>query len=702
MVNSRSSNYKHTSDCQDNSDCKDRSGTILQQAAYYLRASDSYRQAKRFKPLDDNIEILQQESYENYVQELNRCKDPYNKTNFSVKDNDKKLDEAERKKLDKAEKKLDKAVEDNQLSEYLDEFNFSFLIDLGDRKRLNEDLEYQSESDKKNALTIAYRCYDRAICEQPEHPLGWYFRGLAQSELGQLKKSEKELREAIKDFNKALEQKEDLSWAFYDRGIAHYRIAEIQPKVSNNQEDNEKKEYHNALKDFVQAIRINSEYDDAWYYRGLVLACMERYESAIASFDRTIQICQEKKQTKDEIKAWYDRGKSYKELGEQEEAIASFIRAISVAEKLRYKGKDDKLFKKFTGEYERLRKEYKREKSLNEFINEFTEKWEELKKEFQKEQEKYSTSKSENEPLPEPSHVNSLFQWGVILYESRKYKDAIKKLKAVKKFEENEKFKEANIFCDVRTDTYYYWIKALCKDSDNDRLNNFEQHVIDVTSLNPKHVDSCYRLGFIYYILGEQCDKRDYFDEAIAKFEKVTELNPNHIDGHYYCGLALYNSGKYEEVIDKLDRVIGIADQEKQKDKISRAYYHIIMSYFVITRDYNKRLRHFHPKADNLDLIQKAIEYCKKALDFNSNHTEASNLLCQLLQEKEEIYPAGIDVESQYRWGVSLYKLEKYKDAKQKFKKVTNNPNKNIPEHIKSSAKEYIKKCDDKLGEGGN
>ena len=323
------------------SDYQDKSGTILQKAAYHLRAYYSYEKAKKFKPLNDDIETLKKQSLTACCTELNNCWF-LRKFNICLPDI------------------FEQQTDDSDKSRDNDGSTFIQKIDQGDTIRLQEVLDTLPDSDKEEKLNKALDCYRQAIHIKPEYPLGWYSRGLALSELGNLKESEKMLREAIEDFTKSLEIKDDLAWAFYDRGIAHYRIAIIRQNKDQNKdyrvqevqekENNALEEYEKALNDFDQAIGIDAEYDNAWYYRGLVIAEINNYQEqaisgcqkqAIAAFDRAIQICQNKKQpqqdnkpTKEEIRNWYDRGKCYRNSkANNEEAIASYKKAISCGQK---------------------------------------------------------------------------------------------------------------------------------------------------------------------------------------------------------------------------------------------------------------------------------------------------------------------------------------------------------------------------------
>jgi tetratricopeptide (TPR) repeat protein len=283
-------------------------GFIFQKVAYYQLAIDSYKHALQFRPEKPNI--IQAEDY--ILKQIKSILEGH----FS---------NALMEEIVPSSNKKSKNTSSNnhEVDEYYQ------LIDKGDDKRLNG----------KNPKD-AFNDYCKAIYQKPEHPLGWYSRGLASANMGKNERFQKHFENAIKDYTKALELKSDLDWAFHNRGIAYYEIAESQRESSGYLEA--KSEYEKALKDFDNAIKVNLEYEIAWYYRGLTLFKLELYPQAIASYDKCIQIHDSRGKftnkddhpvNKERVVAFYDRGLAYEVLRYREEAIASFQRAIKEEEK---------------------------------------------------------------------------------------------------------------------------------------------------------------------------------------------------------------------------------------------------------------------------------------------------------------------------------------------------------------------------------
>ena len=213
----------------------------------------------------------------------------------------------------------------------------------------------------------AIASYDQALEIKPDYAKAWHNRGFALDELG---RSE----EAIASYDKALEIKPDYATAWNHRGNSladlgrheealdsYNKAIEINPnytKAINNQEDilkylnnipKEKPEaipslsaedfynqgndllfaseldrYEKAIASYDKAIEINPDKDSAWYNRGIALRKLGRYEEAIASYDQAIEI------KPDYAVAWVGRGNALDELGRYEDAIASFDKAIEI------------------------------------------------------------------------------------------------------------------------------------------------------------------------------------------------------------------------------------------------------------------------------------------------------------------------------------------------------------------------------------
>jgi tetratricopeptide (TPR) repeat protein len=84
------------------------------------------------------------------------------------------------------------------------------------------------------------------------------------------------------------------------------------------------KRYEEAITSYDKALEIKPDYHEAWNNRGIALRKLGRYEEAIASYDKALEI------KPDDHQAWYNRGYALDELGRYEEAIASYDKALEI------------------------------------------------------------------------------------------------------------------------------------------------------------------------------------------------------------------------------------------------------------------------------------------------------------------------------------------------------------------------------------
>ncbi|MDB9493929.1 tetratricopeptide repeat protein [Spirulina major CS-329] len=82
--------------------------------------------------------------------------------------------------------------------------------------------------------------------------------------------------------------------------------------------------YEEAIASWDRAIQLKPDYHQAWGNRGLGLKNLKRYEEAIASYGRAVEL------KPDFYKAWYNRGLALDELNRYPEAIAAYDQVIAI------------------------------------------------------------------------------------------------------------------------------------------------------------------------------------------------------------------------------------------------------------------------------------------------------------------------------------------------------------------------------------
>lgn len=93
----------------------------------------------------------------------------------------------------------------------------------------------------------------------------YLFRGKANREIGKAK-------DAIEDFDLVTRTDRDNPQGFYERGLTYYQ----------------EEEYNEAKNDFEQALKIDPDMSEPYYYLGMISYKNEKYDKAVDYFTKTI------------------------------------------------------------------------------------------------------------------------------------------------------------------------------------------------------------------------------------------------------------------------------------------------------------------------------------------------------------------------------------------------------------------------------
>jgi tetratricopeptide (TPR) repeat protein len=203
-------------------------------------------------------------------------------------------------------------------------------------KDRDEAIEYFNRGVAKAELgkyEEAIKDYDRAIEEDPDFAVTYCNRGIAKAELGKYE-------EAIQDFDIAIEKDPNYAKVYCNRGTAksylkkyeeaiedYDRAIEKDPNFASayNNRGNAKsdlKAYKGAIEDYNIAIEKDPDYTLAYNGRGNAKSELEKYEKAIKDYDMAI------KKDPDFAMAYYNRGLAKLYLKEYEEALEDYNTAI--------------------------------------------------------------------------------------------------------------------------------------------------------------------------------------------------------------------------------------------------------------------------------------------------------------------------------------------------------------------------------------
>ncbi|MBP0028391.1 tetratricopeptide repeat protein [Roseofilum sp. Guam] len=225
--------------------------------------------------------------------------------------------------------------------------------------------------DDLGRLEEAISKFDIAIEKDPDFPSAWYNRGVA---LGKLK----QYKESLLSYDKSIELEPNHYYAWHNRGSNLDKLERYKEAVSSYQKAIELKpgklstlnnigtilcdnleRYEEAIHCFDELIKIDEKNSTAWYNRGVALRKLGRYEEAISSYKKTIEmkpdsldvwniigaiLCDNLGRYEEAIKcfdkiikidenhsnAWHDRGVALGKLGRYEEAIFSYKKSIKL------------------------------------------------------------------------------------------------------------------------------------------------------------------------------------------------------------------------------------------------------------------------------------------------------------------------------------------------------------------------------------
>ena len=177
--------------------------------------------------------------------------------------------------------------------------------------------------------------YDKAIELNPQYALAYNNRGIAKLHLGDSK-------EAIADYNKAIELDPKYAKAYCNRGIANCDLGNYEKSITDcnkaielNPQDADA--YHNrgnaelelgkykeAIEDYNKAIELNPQFASTYNNRGFTNFNLDKHEEAIKDYNKAIEI------NPQHAKAYCNRGVSKSALGEPKKAIEDYDKAIKL------------------------------------------------------------------------------------------------------------------------------------------------------------------------------------------------------------------------------------------------------------------------------------------------------------------------------------------------------------------------------------
>ena len=151
----------------------------------------------------------------------------------------------------------------------------------------------------------AIKYYNKAIELNPQFAEAFYNRGLAKADLGKPE-------EAIKDYDRAIKLNPLYSKAYNNRGTAKADLGKPEE----------------AIKDYDRAIKLNPKNPNAYSNRGLTKTALGTPQEAVKDYDKAIEL------NPKYAEAYNHRGHAKFSLGKLEEAIKDYNEALKLNPKL--------------------------------------------------------------------------------------------------------------------------------------------------------------------------------------------------------------------------------------------------------------------------------------------------------------------------------------------------------------------------------
>ena len=441
----------------------------------------------------------------------------------------------------------------------------------------------------------------------------------------------KNLEEAIKSFNEAIELRKNYSECFYEKGAIYL----------------EKTNYKKCLELLDEAIKCDNQNHFAYFKKAECLMCMKNYKEALKYFESAISI------NSKNGKYFYNKGKCLYELKRKNDAMYSFDKAIQIGthnliESYYYKGLslyDLQILKESKNSLlSCLNLIYKEISNTKDDITQISEI-----------NDKFSNNNFVKKIYTNNKYLNIVsevfYYFGLIDYEEKNYNECLNHLNICLQYNK-------------KNDLAFY-NKGLCYTAlkkEKDAKECYERAI----SINPKNDQAHFKIGFIFYNMGEKEEAIKHFVDSftinnknyyaaynlgrcfqdLKKYENALEWYNQSIrvEKHYFPSLhskgrVLFELKKYEEAIETFKKSIPLNRND------SRGYYFIGQCFYEL-KNYEEAQKYLDEcikmdkenyKARYLKakILQKgkktkdaeAIKLLKEALDINPYYYEAQKLL---------------------------------------------------------------------------
>ena len=382
------------------------------------------------------------------------------------------------------------------------------------------------------------------------------------------------------------EQKDDFSALEYAEKLVESR-GDAKDWSEKGRCLNRLKRYDEALESFDRAIELDANYQSAWANRGNVLNNLERYEEALESLDRAIELDPNDKWD------WAKRGDVLNNLKRYDEALASLDRAIE------------------------LDANYQSAWANRGYVLNNLERYDEALESFDRALEL------------DANYHSTWANRGNLLNNLKRYEEAL-----------------ASYDRALKLDDTYQSIWA----NQGGILNHLKRYEEALISCN-KALELDANDRWAWAKRGDVLNNLKRYDEALASLDRAIELDANYQWAWAKRGYVLYDLKRYEEALESFDRAI------------------------ELDANYNKWA--WAKRGDvlnNLKRYEEALESYDRAIELDANDQWAwanrGDVLNNLERYEEALvsYDRALELDDNYQWawanrGNVLTYLKRYNEA---------------------------------------
>jgi tetratricopeptide (TPR) repeat protein len=450
-----------------------------------------------------------------------------------------------------------------------------------------------------------------------------------------------------------LVEREYLLRAFQAREADDYENLRVAACVQEIESFKEKKDYFSALNIANKLLAIRGQAKD-WLEKGSCLDNLERYDEALESFDRAIEL------DPNDGEAWVMKGSVFYKLERYKEALASFDQASKL-------DADHQSVWALRGYVLHHLKHYEEALVSFELAIKLGANYQEiwvLRGSILKNLKRYDEALVSFDRVIELNQ-NYKLAWtlrGDVLDNLKRYDEALVSYDRVIELDPNNK---------------WAWINR------GDILNNLERYEEALASWD-KMIELDPNDHWAWIKRGDVLKNLKHYDEALVSFDRVIELNQNYKLAWTLRGDVLDNLKRYDEALVSYDRAIELDPNDqwywtKRGDMLNslKRYEEALESWDkmidIVPNDHLFWVKRV-PVLNNLERYEEALASCEKAIDLVSNYASIwhirGHVLNNLKQYEEALvsFDKAIELDANYqsalaRRGNVLINLKRHEEA---------------------------------------